>query len=349
MKKQIFMLFMALTMILSVFAVSAAEGDAVTCAYKVGDEFISFVQLNDEKYVTIDGDNKWKTAEIAGAMGGTALHCESTQSQAMSPYGGGFVVTFFVPAEGDYTIWGRAYFEAQNANSMFYTLDDGESALIWDLPDEDSSENKCYKNWQYFYLTTRVKGTYSDTTKYGEWTIGNNEWRHAPNVLHLTAGQHTMRITGREKGMYLDELVITSYNSEEYDPNNFEGNTFKNDSCKFCGTDWKHFYTDVYAQKGITAQKYFTTELHKDAVAWTIPEIQVPVETQPVETEPVETQPVETTPVETAPVETTPDSVEDTAADTTEAPKSGCGATVSMGALAIVTLAGATVISKKRR
>ncbi len=332
-----------------IFAVKAQ-----TCAYTVGKEFISFVQLNDENYVTIDADAKWENAEIEGAMGGTALHCTSTQTQAMTPYGGGFEVTFFVPEEGDYTIWGRAYFEKQNANSMFYTIDGGDTVLIWDLPDEDSAENKCYSNWQYFYLTNRVAGTYSDTTKYGEWTIANNEWRHAPNVLHLTAGQHTIRIAGRELGMYLDELVITSYTAEEYDPNNFEGNTFKNDSCKFCGSNWKHFYTDVYAQKGILAQTYFTTVLHTDAVAWTIPEVQTPVDTEPtdtepVDTQPVDTQPVDTQPVETQPVDTTPDSVEDTAADTTEAPKSGCGATVSMGVLAVVTLAGATVISKKRR
>ena len=352
MKKHYFAFFVALIMIVSALSVFATENDAVTCAYTVGSDFISFVQLDDEKYVSIDGDNKWEKTEIAGAMGGVALHCSSNQSQSMSPYGGGFEVTFFVPVEGDYTIWGRAFFEAQNANSMFYTLDGGETALIWDLPDEDSSENKCYKNWQYFYLTTRTDGTYSDTAKYGEWTIANNQWRHAPNVLHLTEGQHTIRITGREKGMYLDELVITSYSSEEYDPNNFEGNAFKNDSCKFCGTDWKHFYSDVYAQKGITAQDYFTTVLHKDAVAWTIPEKQVPVETdaetEPVETAPVETQPTETTPVETAPAETTPDSIEDTSADTTETPTSGCGATISMSVLAVATLAGAAIISKKR-
>lgn len=251
-------------------------------AYQTGGEFISFYQPNTN-YIKCDSGTAWKLKNPEGSLSGTALWCESKASDAQ---GDGFTLTFFVPEEGDYTVWGRVFYESNIANSLFYSVDGGAEA-IWDFPDEDSTESACYNSWQYFYMTERKAGTYTDTAKYGEWTIANNQWRHSPAVLHLSAGEHKLHFTGREAGMYIDELVVTSYASEEYDPNAFaafgeqEANTKLLDSCKFCGTEWKHYCSDIFAQTGISAAKYFKTVSHPTAIAWTIPQPTKPADPEP--------------------------------------------------------------------
>lgn len=323
-----------------------------TCAYTVGDKFVSYVQADDADYTVLGKGESWTVKETEGAMGGKALYCNTKADNAS---GDGFSITFAVPAEGDYTIWGRVFYPSQTSNSMHYSVDDGQS-LVWDLVDDKTSD--AYGKWQYFYLTKRTTGTYTDTTKYGEWTIANNEHRHAANVLHLTAGQHTIKITGREAGMYIDEFVITNYSASEYDPNAFEGNTAILDKCQFCGTDCKHYISDLYAQKGATAQTYFTMILHDDAVEWDIPEVTLPVipDDEPEDTTGGNTgntgntdnntnnKPADTSNTDTqAPADS---SAEDTAAEE----KKGCGGSVNVGALMIVALvAAAGVVTAKKR
>ncbi len=329
-----------------------------TGAYTVGNDYVSFWQTDDTRYFA--AESSWKLKNVDGAMGGDALFCEK---QGASAAGSGFTFTFVVPTEGDYTIWGRVFYPSQSANSLHYSVDGGK-AQIWDFPDEDAADSKCYNSWQYFYLTQRKAGTYTDSAKYGSWTIGNGEYRHSPNVLHLTAGQHTIKLVGREAGMYIDELIVTSYSVDKYDPNACDGNTTVLDVCKFCGSDVKHYCTDVYAAKGTSAQTYFTTVLHTDAQSWTIPEveIEVPVDTG-TDTEDVidednkgkvpnigpvdeETEDTEDT------VEATADTAADTVGDTEETPdeKGGCGAAVGSASLMLAAIASTMcVIAKKKR
>ena len=42
------------------------------------------------------------------------------------------------------------------------------------------------------------------------------------------------------------------------------------ESCKFCGTDWKHYCKDSYAINQIKAETNFTAA-HTDAVVWECP------------------------------------------------------------------------------
>lgn len=215
--------------------------------------YTQFIQAEDLK---IDGSSV-SVSSPDGAIG-KVLVCEEKAEDAFED---GFTLAFNVPEEGDYTIWCRINYPDQSSNSMFYSVD-GDESLIWDMPDEDG-DAICYGSWQYFYLTFRENGEFSDTTKYGAWSIEHGEWRHSPNVLHLTAGDHAIHITGRETGWAVDEFIVTNLLVEEYDPNVWGANENKCvlGECKFCGTHWLHYYSDIYAQTGETAEQYYNRVL----------------------------------------------------------------------------------------
>ncbi len=318
-----------------------------TRAYTVGDKFTAFIQADDANYVTVGNGGSWKVVDIDGAMGGKALWCETKATDAK---GDGMTVTFTVPADGKYYVWARTSYPNHSANSMFYSVD-GEGNLIWDYPDEDDTA-ACYNTWHYFYMTERVAGTYTDTAKYGEWTIANSDWRHSPKALDLTAGQHTFKLTGREAGMYIDEFIITSYDISEYDPNAFEGNTKTLEVCKFCGTDWKHYISDGFAQNGVDAQTYFVNTLHTDAAAYAM-EVELPKDTDAdtdTDTEPVETE-SDTDKETQKQLYTKAPEPEDTdlAEDTEPVADGGCGSVIGASALILTASALALVARKKKK
>lgn len=241
--KRIALLILTAALLAASLALPASAADKVPYM-----QFIQAESLPCDKGGAVVKDDK-------GAIGGKGLTVTEKASSAADP---GFTLTFTVDVDGDYTVWGRAFFPNQSSNSLFYSVDGGES-LIWDFPDEDG-EAICYNSWQYFYLTFREKGTFTDTAKYGKWTIENSDWRHSPNVLRLTAGEHKIKFAGREANWILDEFVITNLKVEEYDPNDQDGaNKCILPECKFCGTNWKHYYKDMYSQGGPTAAEYYRT------------------------------------------------------------------------------------------
>lgn len=246
---------------------NAEKSTTVDGAYEIGSDFAMFIQAEDERFVSPDSEDAWTVTENDGSIGVHALKCNKKVSDVK---GAGITVRFAVPRDGDYYFWGRLFYPTQSANSMFYSFDGG-TQYIWDLPDEDSSSSACYNSWQYFYMTYRQQGSFTDTEKYGAWTIENGEWRHAPQTVHLTAGIHELKITGREAGMILDELIVTSYDIATYDPNICDGNDSKLETCKFCGTEIHHYVADIYNLKGVTAEKYFTDVLHTTAKLWQCP------------------------------------------------------------------------------
>lgn len=229
---------------------TVSKQDYLTSTYTIADEWISFIQAEDTNYVTLGEGGSWELVENEGAIGGQALACKTKADNAS---GDGIKVKFSVPADGIYQIWGRAYYADQLSNSLHYAVDGGDSK-VWDFADEDAPESECYKSWQYFYLTERTEGTFEEG-KYGSFTVANGKWYHSPNALELKAGNHEITITGREAGVILDEIVITTCTVEMYDPNAFEGNEDLLDVCKFCGEN-KHYCSDNYAQTGVTAEEY---------------------------------------------------------------------------------------------
>ncbi|MGN1410388.1 MAG: hypothetical protein ACI4XJ_09445 [Eubacteriales bacterium] len=221
-----------------------------------------FTQFIPAESVELDGYSIEIADDVEGTIDGKAITCIIKGEDA---YSDGFTLTFEVPKEGDYTIWGRVYYPSISNNSVYYSVDDEESR-VWDFVDEDDENSPCYKSWQYFYLTDRVSDLYEDEKMYGPWTIENNEWRHTPNVLHLTAGLHSIHFAGRETMWYIDEFVITELSVEQYDPNAFDGNNSFAE-CKFCGTEWKHYCKDIFALTGQTAENYYNTVLYPAATA----------------------------------------------------------------------------------
>ncbi len=217
---------------------------------------VPFTQFIPAESVALDGS----AASLVTAKGSINSKVLTCTEKADDASGSGFTFTFTVPEDGDYTIWGRVYYPSQSNNSIHYSVDGGAS-LIWDFPDEDG-EAICYGNWQYFYLTFREDGSFTDSNIYGSWSIENNQWRHAPNVLSLKAGEHSIKFAGRETDWYIDEFVVTELTTEEYDPNNYDGNSAILDPCKFCGTYWQHFYEDIYAATGVTAEQYYNETLY---------------------------------------------------------------------------------------
>lgn len=260
-------LLMMCMIVCPVFAQDAQgeEAKAMKGAYQSGNDFVMFIQAEDTEFVQMTTSGDWVVSDNAGALGGKTLECKK---KASGITGNGLTVKFAVPADGEYSIWGRVCAPSHNSNSFFYSIDGG-AQKIWDMCDEDEAvAPESYNAWHYFYLSERVKGTYSDTKQYGTWTIEHDEWRHSPARLTLTAGIHELKITGREAGAMLDEIVISSYSIAQYDPNFYEGNTNTISVCKFCGTDVHHYVADPFAKLGKSAEEYFTTVLHTDATAW---------------------------------------------------------------------------------
>ena len=226
---------------------------------------VPFTQFYKAADLPLDG-SAIGTTTFAGSINDKVLTCNEKGDDAS---GTGVTFTFTVPEDGAYTIWGRVYYPSQSNNSIHYSVDGGES-LIWDFPDEDDTPGEtdpalmpvCYGSWQYFYLTYRQDGTFTDTNMQGWWSIENNQWRHAPNVLNLTAGEHSIHFVGRETGWYIDEFVVTELGVEDYDPNYYNGNSAILDPCQFCGTYWQHYYEDIYAATGVTAEQYYNETLY---------------------------------------------------------------------------------------
>ena len=224
-----------------------------------------FTQFYKAADLALDGSAVVATT-FEGSVNDKVLTCNEKGDDAS---GTGFTFTFTVPEDGDYTIWGRVFYPSQSNNSIHYSVDGGAS-LVWDFPDEDDTPGEtdpsqmpvCYGSWQYFYLTYRQDGTFTDTNMQGWWSIENNQWRHAPNVLTLTAGEHSIHFVGRETGWYIDEFVVTELGVEDYDPNFYEGNNAILDPCQFCGTYWQHYYEDIYAATGVTAEQYYNETLY---------------------------------------------------------------------------------------
>lgn len=324
--------------------------DAKTVAYQVGDRFVSFYQT-DSAYITLDQNGKaWSQKEHVGAMGGSALYCSAKATNAA---GDGFTFTFYAPADGTYYIWGRVFYPNQTANSLFYDLDSGKASNIWDFPDEADAAQPCYNSWQYFYLTERKKGSYTDPKLYGSFTIQNGQWRHAPLAMTLTAGEHSIHFSGREAGMYIDELVVTNYAVNEYDPNACEGNTSFLPTCAFCGTDWKHYCADVAALTGVSAQDHFRNVLHKDATEWTIPE-KKPTEPEPPTEPETPTKPETPTEPETPTKPETPTGQElptdsESVTEGGSAKRGGCASGVCGGGILLIPLLGVLGIRRRKK
>jgi len=344
--KKLFALLMTLTVILGIatLTVSAAEDDPWIV-------FIEAENLNCDKGKSVS------VVEKEGTIGGKALTCTVKANDAN---GDGFTLYFTVPEDGTYTVWGRLCAPTQLSNSFHYSVDGG-TAQVWDMIDEAGENLDCYGNFYYMYLTFRENVTYdADSPNGGTFTQSNGVWRHSPNYLTLTKGEHSIHFTGREAGWFVDQFVITELDIETYNPNACEGNEHLFVGCSFCNASWKHYFKDVYAVKGVTAEEYFYSTLYPNAQRDTNPDQPVitdpPPATEPVVTTPEVTEPVVTTPAATTPAPTEPATSPDVTEPevTTEAPDDDKGGNstilwiVIAAAVVVVVVVVVVVIKKKK-
>ncbi len=96
-------------------------------------------------------------------------------------------LTFIVPREGDYILWGRIKGRDGYANSFFVSVD-GAPSLVWDV--------KKSNRWEWDRLSNRGSGS-------------SNYPEVDPVTFHFTAGEHTLVIGNREKETLLDRIIIT--------------------------------------------------------------------------------------------------------------------------------------------
>jgi len=96
-------------------------------------------------------------------------------------------LTFNIPREGDYIIWGRIKGRDGYSNSFFISVD-GAPNLVWDV--------KKNNRWEWDRLSDRGAGS----TNYPQVD---------PVTFHFSAGEHTLVIGNRERETLLDRLLIT--------------------------------------------------------------------------------------------------------------------------------------------
>lgn len=237
---------------------------AVTATLFISAEDKPFADFIEAENCSVDANNACSVVDNTGAIGGKGITCTTAvgNNGTAKSTTDGFTLKFTVPKDGIYTVWGRVYTPNQTGNSLHYSVDGGDSQ-VWDMIDEAGDDLDCYGNWYYMYLTFRQPVTYdADSPNGGSFTQQKGVWRRSPNYLTLTKGEHIIHFTGREAGWIIDQFVITELEVEEYNPNYYEGNDYLFEGCSFCSANWKHYYKDIYAVKGITAESYFNNTLY---------------------------------------------------------------------------------------
>ena len=120
---------------------------------------------------------------LAQASGQAAL--DVPQGVGKPPeVGGDATLTFTLPSDGEYILWGRAWWDDECGNSLTLSIDDGR--------DFSFGQDPTYKTWHWIRSTPRLK------------------------QLKLTAGKHTLKIKNREDGIKLDQVLFTK--SKRYVP-----------------------------------------------------------------------------------------------------------------------------------
>ncbi len=99
--------------------------------------------------------------------------------------------TFAVEKDGEYYLWGRAWWSDRCGNSVSMIIDDGKSFTF--------GQDGTYRTWHWIKSPPRIR------------------------QLKLTKGKHTLKIKRREDGVKLDQLLFTT--DKEYVPVGIESIT----------------------------------------------------------------------------------------------------------------------------
>jgi hypothetical protein len=115
---------------------------------------------------------------MKGASGGRYLEIAQGKGNPPKREAGQAVFTVTVPADGDYTLWCRAFWSDECGNSFLINLDQAKPFII--------GEDSTFKTWHWVKAPVRLK------------------------QLTLTKGVHALTVRNREDGVCLNQLLLTS-------------------------------------------------------------------------------------------------------------------------------------------
>jgi len=160
-----------------------------------GDGFVlnfTTAMPSENIYLYLEAESATLTAPMqasadAQASGGQYIHAPN----GVGDNQGYADITFTVPFDDIYYIWGSAIASGLTENSFFYSIDNG-AERIWDVSYENYTSV-----WTWDQVTDRGSGTW------GQPEIDPVEFVLAP-------GTYTLRIRNREDGTKLDQILITN-------------------------------------------------------------------------------------------------------------------------------------------
>ena len=167
-----------------------SDGDGISDGQEISDGTDPTTSNSATEYAKIwieaeDGDLNapMEIVDDSEASSGGYIEVPNGEGNASSPSldAGYAQYTFYVPADGDYMIWGRVLTLTGADNSFFIAIDDGQS-----------------ETW------------HPSTSEDWTWQQTNDRAISGTEVYHLTAGTHTLTFYQREDGTQLDRILVTN-------------------------------------------------------------------------------------------------------------------------------------------
>lgn len=140
-----------------------------------------------------DGDLQWPMEigdDAAAGAGGFIWVPVGIGNLSSSVEGSGFAeYRIEIPEAGDYVIWARQISNDGASDSFFFSID-GMEEMVW----HTKQGGQDVWRWDVFAIRD----------------ASNPDYAADPMVLRLSAGAHTVRISQREDGTKLDQIVVTN-------------------------------------------------------------------------------------------------------------------------------------------
>jgi len=144
--------------------------------------FASCVHASFYSYMEAEsGFVAWPMKAVAGANASNGYYVTSINSGSVS-------LTFYVPEEADYVIWGRVLAADSDSDSFFVSIDGGPEDIY------DDAQNLWSGQWQWTVVNGRN---------------GGDPLTLNPRIFHLHEGAHVATFRMRDGGSALDKIFIT--------------------------------------------------------------------------------------------------------------------------------------------
>ncbi len=122
------------------------------------------------------------------SSGGKCIGSKDAPKPKPDECGGSCTLTFNVPADGTYTLWARCRWLDNCGDSFYLKMDNGSKRKFGEIGSE--------RDWRWYKAPTN-------------------------NTYTLSAGQHTLVVSGREDGALMDKILLTT--NKNYTPQGKNG------------------------------------------------------------------------------------------------------------------------------